>query len=112
MNCSKDETTPSSEVRIRLSNVSEFDFKNITVNTSSGDIRFEDIGSGEMTEYKVFAKACRYAFVKLEAEGSTCGLQPIDYVGETPLEPGNYTYVINASLQEQNCALTLALIEE
>jgi len=97
------------EVSIRLSNVSAFDFKNIKVNTTD----FEDVNSGEKTAYKTFDKAYRYGFIELDIDGSTYTIQPIDYVGETPLESGAYTYEINASdSEEQYGKLTLVLLED
>lgn len=91
--CSKDESNP----KIRLANTSQYDFQNIVVNTTTGNINFEDLNSGQKTEYKVFEKAYRYAYVELEIEGKTYKLQPTDYVGENSLENGNYTYQIDAN---------------
>jgi len=103
----------SSELNIRLSNISQFDFKNITVNTSNENVNFEDINSRQKTDYKTFDTAYRYAFIELEIDGETYTLQPIDYVGETPLENGNYTYQIDVNdSQDQNGSLNLTLVEE
>jgi hypothetical protein len=85
--CLNDDNNPS-QLKIRLANISQFNFQNIVVNTSTKDVNFENINAGQKTEYKVFQKAYRYAFVKLEIDGETYTLQPIDYVGETPLENG------------------------
>ena len=113
ISCSSDDDNNTSELNIRLSNVSQFDFQNIVVNTTSGNTSFENISSEQMTNYKTFETAYRYAFVELEIDGETYTLQPIDYVGETPLENGNYTYQIDANdSQEQYGKLTLTLITE
>jgi len=113
LGCSKDNKDNLYEVKIRLSNVSQYDFQNIVVNTTTGDVNFEDLKSGQKSDYKVFDKAYSYAFVELEINGQTYTLQPIDYVGETPLENGNYTYQINANeTEEQYTKLYLTLIEE
>lgn len=96
-----------------MSNISQYDFQNIIVNTTTGNTYFGDLNSGQKTEYKVFEKAYSYAFVELEIDGKTYTLQPTDYVGETPLENGNYTYQIDANdSQEQYGKLSLTLIEE
>ena len=109
--CSK--TNDPSEINIRISNVSAYSFENITVNTGSGMVNFEDINPGELTYYKSFEIAYHYAFVELEIEGSTYTLQPIDYVGETPLKSGFYTYQINANdSREQYEKLSLTFIED
>lgn len=111
--CSNDDDNSTSELNIRLSNVSEYNFQNIIVNTTTGNTDFENISSQEMTSYKTFETAYRYAFVELEIDGETYTLQPIDYTGETPLENGNYTYEINANDSlEQYGKLSLTLIAE
>ncbi|WP_163410104.1 hypothetical protein [Flavobacterium ajazii] len=108
--CSNDD---SSELRIRLSNASKFNFQNITVNTSTGNVNFDNINPGQNTGYKVFSKAYSYAFVELQIDGKTYTLQPIDYVGETTLEKGNYTYEITANdSQERYGKLMLKLIKD
>lgn len=111
--CSEDDDLNTFEINIRLSNVSEFKFQNVIVNTSTGNIDFGNINSRQITEYKTFELAYRYALVELEIDGEIYTLQPIDYFGETPLENGSYTYEIDANdSQEQYEKLTLTLIEE
>ena len=110
--CSNDDPG-ATEVNIRLSNVSAFNFESIVVNTSTGLVNFENIGSGEKTTYKTFEKAYRYAFVELEIEGETYTLQPFDYVGEELLKNGNYTYQIDADIsQDQYGSLSLTLVKD
>lgn len=111
--CSKNDDNVISGVKIRLSNVSQYDFQNIVINTTTGDVNFENPKSGQKSEYKLFDKAYRYSFVELEIAGKTYTLQPIDYVGETPLKNGNYTYQINSNeTEEQYSKLSLTLIED
>ena len=99
--------SPEDEVLIRLSNVSAYDYKTIKVNNTS----FGNVNQGEKSEYKVFKLAYRYGFVELEIDGSTYTIQPIDYVGETPLGSGKYTYQIDANdSQEQYGKLSLEFI--
>ena len=98
---------------LRLSNTSSFDYNNIIINTTTGNVSFEDINSGEKTAYKIFEKAYRYAYVQLEIDGAMYIIQPIDYVGETPLKGGTYTYEINANeSDEQYGRLSITLIED
>jgi len=114
ISCAKDrDDVYASGVRIRLSNISQFNFENIIVNTSNGDVAFENLNAGEKSEYKVFQLAYRYAFIELEIDGKTYTIQPVDYVGETPLEIADYTYEINANDSEgQYGKLSLGLIED
>lgn len=87
--CSDDDKIePSTEVNIRLSNVSSFDFENTTYNR----INFGDIKSGEKTEYKMFESAYGYGSVSITINGIDYGWIPIDFVGEDNLESGNYTF--------------------
>jgi hypothetical protein len=109
ISCSKDESQP----KIRLSNISQYNFQNIVVDTTTGNTYFEDLNSGQKTKYKVFEKAYRYAYVELEIDGKTYLLQPTDYVGETSLESGNYTYQIDANdSQDEYGKLSLTFVEE
>lgn len=112
ISCSKDDEN-SSDLKIRLSNVSQFDFQNIRVNTSTGDVNYVNLKAGNKSDYKTFEMAYRYAFIELEINGKIYTLQPIDYVGESPLADGNYAYQINANdSQNQYQKLSLTLIKE
>lgn len=103
----------SDNIKIRLSNVSQYDFQNIIVNTTTGNVSFNNVNAGKFSEYKVFATAYRYAYIELEIDGQIYTLQPIDYVGETPLGNGNYTYQIDATDSKDRFGrLSLALIIE
>ena len=107
-----EENNDSKEVSIRLSNISQFDFTNIIVNTYNNNVAFIDLNSGSKSDYKDFEQAYRYAYIELEANGETYILQPIDYVGETLLGSGNYTYQIDISpLSSQYSEIILTLIE-
>lgn len=89
--------------------MSQFDFQNITVN----NVNFQNVNSGQSTQYKMFETAYRYAFIELEIEGNIYTIQPIDYVGETPLGNGDYTYQINANdSQDQYGKLSLILVKK
>jgi len=77
--CSKDDGDDPSALKIRLSNVSQYDFQHIVVNTSTDNVNFGSLHSGKHTAYQVFEKAYRYAFVELEINGNIYTLQPIDY---------------------------------
>lgn len=102
----------ATEVNIRLSNVSPYSYQDIRVSSTDDQVSYGDLESGEFTDYKIFEKAYRYGFVELQINGSTYTLQPIDYVGETPLENGYYTYQINANDSDDRFGkLSLTLIK-
>lgn len=110
--CSEAEIDPSA-MNIRLANTSNFDYKNIVINTITGNVGFGDLNSGEYSEYRAFEKAYRYAYVELEINGNTLKLQPIDYVGETPLKNGKYTYEIYTDSPDQEYgSLSITLIKD
>ncbi|MGO1728255.1 MAG: hypothetical protein ACTHY4_01485 [Flavobacteriaceae bacterium] len=109
----KGDSGNTSGLKIRLSNVSEFDFENITLKTHQNNVSFDDLNSGQKTNYKEFELAYRYAFVELDINGETYTYRPMDYVGETQLENGHYTYEINVDdLDNQSNQLILKLIEK
>jgi len=111
--CNDDDDNNLTGLKIRLSNVSHYKFQNIVVNTTTGNVNFEDLNSGQKSAYKEFEKAYRYAYVELEINGKKYTLQPIDYVGETLLANGKYTYKIDVNDSgDQYSRLSLTLVED
>jgi len=80
---------------IRIENASEVDFTSVRVAFPEAEANFGTISSGRRSEYQRVDEAYRYGFTKVEAEGETYRIQPIDYVGEEPLDPGRYTYQLD-----------------
>jgi hypothetical protein len=109
---SLEETNISNDLQIRISNVSEFNYENININASGEMVEFGNLNSNSNSEYKIFDLAYRYAFVQFEIDGETFTLQPIDYVGETPLENGKYSYRINVNPNSQFERVILELTVE
>lgn len=104
--CSDDDETKQN-VRIRLSNISTVDFKNATFN----HVNFGDLNSNEITEYKKFENnVYHYGTVKIEINDQDYGWTPIDFVGENPLEDGDYTFEYNFDTETQT--LTDQLIKD
>jgi len=68
ISCSKDDEN-SSELKIRLSNTSHFDFQNIKVSASAENVNYGNLKAGEKSTCKVFEAAYRYAFIELELMG-------------------------------------------
>ena len=84
-------------VQIRIDNVSDYDYEDVIVLPFTDSFNYGDIEAGDKTEYHPFSIAYRYAYVRLIIAGDTSVVQPIDFVGETPLPPGFYTYRIDAN---------------
>ena len=83
-------TTEVTETQIRIRNDSNVAYENVIVGNKS----YGDIAPGAVTDYQNWESAYRYAYVSLTAEGKAMKIQPIDFVGETPLGSGRFTYVV------------------
>ena len=93
-NCSKNDE--KADVNIRVSNVSNFNFENIIVNPgASNNVEYGNLDVGMSSDYRNFEKAYSYGFIQLTANGEEYSLIPIDYVGESTLSDGNYTYQLD-----------------
>ena len=79
-------------VQIRVKNVSSIQYDTIQV---GGDgMVHTNVAPDSFSAYLEYETAYEYAYVNISAEGETYVLQPIDFVGETPLPFGYYTYEI------------------
>ena len=92
---------------IRLKNDSDHAFENVKVVFPSQEENFGNIESGEVTGYREVKIAYSYAYVEIFIENEKFVLQPIDYVGETTLGQGKFTYVLNVNLDERSVVLNL-----
>ena len=97
------------DVRIRIANNSSFAFDRVEAVFPEDAIEYGAIGAGDVSEYAQVSAAYRYAYIEVEIDGEELKIQPIDYVGETPLEPGRYTYQLNVTIEGH---LTLAFRED
>ncbi|GAB3221517.1 hypothetical protein GCM10027454_14260 [Algoriphagus aestuariicola] len=100
-------------VFIRIHNNSDVNFEKVTVQSGNEEQFFGDVLSRTASEYREFDYAFRYGAVWLQAEGRDFSLIPTDYVGETPLRNGFYTYRIGlSSANLSDAELTFELIDE
>jgi hypothetical protein len=81
------------EVNIRIQNVSDITFDEVQV--GDAESLHMNIGPDEFSEYLVYETAYRYAFIQIISGAETYTLQPIDFVGETELPIGLYTYELS-----------------
>ncbi|CAL2064471.1 hypothetical protein [Tenacibaculum sp. 190524A05c] len=86
MSCSERENT--TEILIRLKNNSSVNFDKSSFN----NVEFGKLAPDETSNYQSFEVAYHYGLVSIVIEGQEYGWIPIDYVGETPLKPGKYTF--------------------
>lgn len=111
LNSCVDGLNPRRNVLIRVENVSQFNYTKLVVNTSGGEQEYGNLGTGQISVYKDFDFAYEYAIVSLVIDGEILTLQPIDYVGETKLPNGKYTYQIDVITTPQP-HLSLVFIED
>ncbi|NVO85336.1 hypothetical protein [Hymenobacter terrestris] len=96
------------EVLIRVKNASSYQFQSVQVIAPGGENSYGALGTGEETAYAAYPTAYKYAYVKVLIDGQEFVFQPIDYVGEAPLGPGKYAYVLSvANITQGNLTLTL-----
>ena len=77
---------------VRIQNASNAPFDSVLVDFSGQREFYGLIEAGEATGYRAVSKAYRCAYVEVHFADGRGVIQPIDYVGEKPLEPGRYTY--------------------
>ena len=88
---------PPSMVLMRLANNTGKAIAAVDVAGPSATLHFGTLGDDEASEYRVPpGEMYRYAALDVSfADGTTRRLTPTDYVGEVPLAPGRYTYVLS-----------------
>lgn len=116
LGCSDDRVTGDDNLdpnatNIRLHNISEYDFQNVEINPLNELTQFGDLASGAKTGYQPFERAYRYAYVRLFIDGNEFIIQPIDYIGETPLGPGTFTYKIDV-VDFENRSLSITTVPD
>ncbi len=95
-------------VEINIQNNSAVVFDHVVVTFPSQTEDYGAVDSGGESPYRTVERAYRYAYIEAHAGDETHILQPIDYVGETLLETGRYTYALDLVDGE----LTLEMIEQ
>ncbi|UBM59698.1 hypothetical protein LAG90_03420 [Marinilongibacter aquaticus] len=89
-----DGSNGSGDISIRIWNDSKYSMENMYVDTGGGENDYGTVKNGQHSFYRQFNSAYRYAFVSFKINGKAFTIQPLDYVGETPLKQGKYTYRI------------------
>jgi len=81
------------EVEVRVRNGSDVVLDEATLYLPNGPLIHFDLGPGEESLYVEVHKAYHIASAEVVVGLDTARVQVIDYVGETPLKPGRYTYI-------------------
>lgn len=90
---------PADTVEIRVENLGERAFEAVALMFPNGPessettrVEYGALPAGRMSEYIPVAFSYRYALAEVVVAGDTVSWEPIDFVGEDPLEPGKYTF--------------------
>ncbi len=89
-------STTSPLQKLRIINQSKLLLHNLVVRFPDERIEFGDVPGGTTTEYRDVPQGVyRYAAYDVEVNGQTYEQPVVDWVGETPLQGENFTYIID-----------------
>lgn len=100
------------DILIRVWNNTGHELKEVYVNTSGGENSYEELNHNMKSSYRRFKTAYRYAFISFQINEKSYAIQPIDYVGEEPLEKGSYTYKIGLNSLGSTSASLEFIVDE
>lgn len=103
-------TDPWTSTLLRVENATEWTMEELIVYVTP-PIEVDRLEAGERTDYREVDQAYRIATVHVRIDGTPDGLQVIDFVGESPLGPGRFTYRLDVN-GEPGSSLILTLIED
>ena len=89
------------ETLVRFRNVSAHDLVDFTYQSGGEALSFSVIPAGVVTDYREIDQSYRYGFVELHVDGQRFTLQPIDYVGETTLGAGSFTFRVDVDTSSE-----------
>lgn len=95
-------------VEVRVRNASEVEFGSVVMGFPHETLTYGPMPAGGASAWSAVEEAYRYAAFAVTVDGETLRLQPIDWVGEEPLDGGRYTFELD--VDEGN--LVFRLIEE
>lgn len=84
-------------VNIRIKNVSSLIFDEVQVGDAE-EVHM-NVSPNDYSTYFIYETAYQYAFISIKSGAETYTLQPIDFVGETELPIGFYTYELNVTAE-------------
>ena len=99
--------TTSADPEIRVRNRSDSDFSSVRVVFPSAEVEYGSVSAGAVSEYESVEEAYRYAYVEVMIGERRLVLQPIDYVGETLLGAGRYTFALGIAEGGEHLTLEL-----
>ncbi len=95
--CSAPLTDSGAGVQVRVRNDTPWSLLDLSLTWPGGGLRVAQLAVGASSDYERHDGAYSYGLLLVTANGAVRRLQPIDYVGESSLPAGRYTYVIAAA---------------
>jgi len=92
-------TESSVGVNIRVANESSFAFSDVDVVFPQDSVDYGGVAAHGASDYRRVTQAYSYALIIVHVGGEELRLQPIDYVGESALSAGRYTYALNVTIE-------------
>lgn len=89
------ESPGDGDIQIRIANASSASFSNVAVIFPEQEVDYGAVPVGRSSNYRRVTVAYAYARIDVQIGSTELRIQPIDYVGETPLQPGRYTYALD-----------------
>jgi len=81
---------------LRVENRGSGDLQDLTVRFPRGSVEFGDVPAGQISGYRlVFGGVYQYAAYDITVDGERISQPVIDWIGEVPLLPGIYTYIVS-----------------
>ena len=81
---------------LRVENRGSSDLQDLTVRFPRGAVEFGDVPAGQISGYRlVFGGVYQYAAYEITVDGERIHQPVVDWVGEVPLLPGSYIYVVS-----------------
>lgn len=82
-------------VMIRAANESDFEMKGVIIRFPSQAEEYGTLEPHTQTDYRAVSKSYGYAMVETSIDGNQALVMPSDYVGESLIPNGNYTYSLS-----------------
>ena len=93
--------------RIRVRNASSFELTAVTFQPGSERVEYARIAPNATTDYTSVKNAYSYGYFDALVAGARRTIQPIDYVGESYVGEGKFTYQITVDAQTKNLSMQL-----
>lgn len=100
-------STSAANPQIRVANRSQSNFTSVRVVFPSEEVSYGAVAAGAASAYESVERAYRYAQIEVFIGERRLVMQPIDFVGETLLEAGRYTYALGLAPGGEQLTLEL-----